>query len=530
MKKLWIAFIVLATLGSIYPFNFQPVELDALRISTFLQTCCRMLGRGDILGNVLLFVPVGFTGILARRPNISIISHLIFVCVVATSVALVLQFLQFYLPSRDENLQDVVWNLVGTGCGVALASLIHVSTASSDGRTTNAAIVPLTLVGTWLIYRLIPFVPSLDFQLIKDSIKPVLSLQILPVSIIHDVTAWSIVAYLLKEVQVGRSLDGYFPAVMMAVFCLEVLIIDNQINFSNVVGGFLAVLLWWGVLRHFRWQKGVLVTLLLFSLAVSGLSPFDIRMQAVPFHWIPFQGFLGGSMYLNTQSAAEKVFMYGSLVYLLWQQNTNIVWSIVASFSFVTIIEIAQTILVGHTPELTDPLLLVFAAMALLVLQNQDENTTLFDPLSTSSKIGRYRAASDFGVEPSGNSTVGVTESINLRHYQSQFLKRLSRVMGVSVSAATRRIVAQQLANPNHTASRTSTPVMDDSIEIRPVRNKKELRHGGGHERWVKHSVNFRQEQFHYLRRISKESGTSVSRTTRQIIEQFIDGLNEDFE
>ena len=32
MKKLWIAFIVVATLGSIYPFNFQAAGLDVVTI------------------------------------------------------------------------------------------------------------------------------------------------------------------------------------------------------------------------------------------------------------------------------------------------------------------------------------------------------------------------------------------------------------------------------------------------------------------------------------------------------------------
>ena len=80
MKKLWIAFIVVATLGSIYPFNFQESELDVATIGVFLKTCCVMLGRGDILGNVILFVPIGFTGIFATRLESSARRRFLFVC------------------------------------------------------------------------------------------------------------------------------------------------------------------------------------------------------------------------------------------------------------------------------------------------------------------------------------------------------------------------------------------------------------------------------------------------------------------
>lgn len=69
MKKLWVASIILATLGSAYPFNFQVVELDLMAIGAFLQSCCKMPGRGDVLGNVILFVPIGFTGMIAVRPD-----------------------------------------------------------------------------------------------------------------------------------------------------------------------------------------------------------------------------------------------------------------------------------------------------------------------------------------------------------------------------------------------------------------------------------------------------------------------------
>lgn len=528
MKKLWIAFIVLATLGSIYPFNFQLVELDATRISAFLQTCCRMLGRGDILGNVLLFVPIGFTGVLARQPNVTTSRHLIYVCVVATSVALVLQLLQIYLPSRDENLQDVVWNLFGTGCGAVSAGFVRISTTSSDGVTADAAIVPLTLIGAWLIYRLIPFVPSIDFQLIKDSIKPILSLQMAPVNVIRDVAAWSIVAYLLKEAQVGRSLDNYLAALITSVLILEVLIVDNQVNLSNVFGAILAVLLWSGVLRHYHWQKGALVAMLILTLVLSGLYPFDIRMEAAPFNWIPFKGLLGGSMYVNTQSAAEKVFLYGSLVYLLWQFDTKFVGGVTVTLLFVTTIEIAQTALVGHTPEITDPLLVVCAAMTLVVLHKQEDNSGLLGSLRTSFETGRLGSARSSSTKPSRLSRAWVNTFVNLRQYQAEFLRQLSQEMGVSVSAAIREIVAQRMAEPKNPEPPTSTVIDDDSIEIRQIRGKQERKGGGGRERWTKHSVNYRQEQFQHLSRMSEESGDSVSKITRQTIELFIDGLGDD--
>ncbi len=207
MRKLWIAFIVVATLGSIYPFNFQAPELGVFTIGDFLKSCCVMPGRGDILGNIILFIPIGFTGMIAVRLESSARRRFLFVCLTGTVVAFALQLMQIFLPSRDANLQDVVWNLLGIVAGALFAGLANGFSSPSEGRKVDVSLAPMTLVGTWLIYRLIPFVPSLDLQLIKDSLKPVLSLHVAPVSIIHDVTAWVIVGYLLQHAQRGVRLD-----------------------------------------------------------------------------------------------------------------------------------------------------------------------------------------------------------------------------------------------------------------------------------------------------------------------------------
>ena len=71
MRQLWIGFAVLITYGSIYPFNFEARTLDATTIQTFLTSCCDKASPGDILGNILLFLPFEFLGVLATRQYIS---------------------------------------------------------------------------------------------------------------------------------------------------------------------------------------------------------------------------------------------------------------------------------------------------------------------------------------------------------------------------------------------------------------------------------------------------------------------------
>ena len=510
MKRLWIAFIVLATLGSIYPFNFQVMELDAQTLGRFFQSCCRMPSRGDILGNIILFVPIGFSGMLAARPEESPARRFLFVCMIAFVVALALQVLQIFLPSRDENLQDIVWNMFGTAGGAALAHLTRLITPRSTQDGTNASLVPLTLVAVWLIYRLIPFVPSLDFQLIKDSVKPLFHLQWTSVSVIHDLTAWLVVAYLLRQAREDFRLDKYFGALIVSVFCLEVLIVDNSIDLSNVVGAVFAFLLWRGISNFDRWHEGVLVLLISLTLLLTGFAPFELLSEPIPFEWLPFRGFLGGSMYLNTQSAAEKVFLYGSMVYIMWRTGIGAFAGVLISVTLVTMVEFAQTRFYGHTPEITDPLLVVFAAIGLLLLETQDRKNALGGPRDlVTHSASRTR------------NTQWVHMPVRFRQRQLDFLVELSEEMGVSVSGATRRIVT------------TFIDGLDNAEESRPRSGAGSSpaagrRQDAAEERWLQHTVNLRRSQFRFLDQLAQEMGVGVSSVTQRIVAEFIDDLERE--
>ena len=134
MRKLWIAFVLLATYVSIYPFNFQFRPINAETLRAFLESWHNMTSRGDILGNVVLFVPFGILGMLAAKPGTQNLRRLVFVCLLGTVFAFALQVAQLYLPSRDQALQDVFWNLLGTVVGATLGMVAGGYLLSSAAR------------------------------------------------------------------------------------------------------------------------------------------------------------------------------------------------------------------------------------------------------------------------------------------------------------------------------------------------------------------------------------------------------------
>ncbi len=527
MTKLWIGFAVVIAYGSIYPFNFQAQDLDATTIQTFLDSCCRRARRGDILQNVVLFAPFGYLGIIAARGGTSLLSRVWVVCIAGSALALALQIAQIYLPSRNESLQDVGWNFIGILGGVLLGVLSHKYILRSAARPHRQTLIPCLLIGSWLIYRLVPFVPSIDFESIKDSLKPLLlNPQIQFINLFHDTVAWMVVASLLQRVQRGVNLDAYLPILIVGVFGLEVLIVNNVVHASNVAGAILALVLWWGVLRHVGWQAGGLAVLLCAMLIVTGLAPFILSPQPNSFGWIPFIGLLGGSMYVNVLAICEKVFLYGSLIYVLWQTRLSQATGTLVAITVVAFVEFAQIYVTGHTPEVTDPLLLVLAALTMMALRPQEDLSRWSDTAQRSNRQMGAIGPGSRAVDPAAES---VARTINLRRDQADFLDQLSQEMEVDTSEVCRLIIDLTLQNVDTTEF--GAPGVQDAaaslrgrVRARPLGDRdRAMEDDKAAQDWTRRTIALERRQFRALTRLAEDNGDSVSRSIRHLIAAFME-------
>ena len=87
MAFLFVLVLVLIVYGSLYPFSFSTQPPSAEVIETFLRSWRHIGGRGDLLGNVALFVPYGFLGMLALPPRDSALMRFALLLVVGFAVA-----------------------------------------------------------------------------------------------------------------------------------------------------------------------------------------------------------------------------------------------------------------------------------------------------------------------------------------------------------------------------------------------------------------------------------------------------------
>ena len=97
--------------------------------------------------------------------------------------------------------------------------------------------------------------------------------------------------------------------------------------------------------------------MLLLTVIVKGIFPLEFSSYSQPFNWVPFYGFLTGSMLINVQNLLEKFFLYGSIIWFFPQQYKRLFTVIFVIL--VTCIEFIQVFLLHHTAEITDPILIM---------------------------------------------------------------------------------------------------------------------------------------------------------------------------
>lgn len=374
LALLWILSALVIIALSIWPFDFHAQMVTQVRVDAFLNSWGWDTNRGDIVGNVLLFVPFAWLGLLTLRRQSWWLRYAV-VAVSGLALAVLCQVLQLALPTRFPTLVDVNWNAVGLVAGLVLATPSWLPVPEPGTGTTRRSItaVPWLLVACWGAFRLAPFVPAVDWQLIKNNLKPLLALEDLKAeSLLVNLAAWLTIGWLLRQSDSRRRLDLWVPALLAAVLLGETLIAGRGgLSPNHTLGGLLGVTLW---LLAVRWLERVQTPLVLLALLAAiiweNLAPFDFAGEAVqPFHWTPFRGILAGNRLLNAATLCRKGFLYGGLVYLGGTLTRSWLLGGLLAASLLTALEFAQCFQPSHFPEVTDPLLAAGFAALLSALQ-----------------------------------------------------------------------------------------------------------------------------------------------------------------
>jgi len=383
--RILIAFVyLLIAYGSLFPFNFSIAEFTS---SYEKLLSIDVSGMGDVLGNILLFVPLGF---LYSLENLSdqgqwnLTRRGLWWKVF--TFALILQVMQIALPQRDQNLLDAVFNLLGFFIGFYSVNFVNLKALTFQAKLRH---LPVAIALTYFLSELSPFIPSLDFQAFKNSIKPLLQMPSL--SIVYDllieVVVWLLVVRLLSF---GREKAPLKTIVSLWLLMLlgKVIIYFNFITMVDVIAPIIVILLAANIdFTHKKATKIILAlavfTFALTSVGLIGQANFSVET------FIPFHAYLSGQLYIGVKVILYKLFLFGAMLWLTLEIGKDVKKSAFLLTFLVAFLEFVQIFMSVRTTDLGDVVLVVIAYLLVRYLGDYlaTEESLCAPPLSTNNEL-----------------------------------------------------------------------------------------------------------------------------------------------
>jgi len=356
--------------GTLYPFDFTTVNTH---VESVLKLLARSVdtrsGLGDLIANIALFIPCGFFAMQCLFRRTPRFLQFLFVVILGAAFSSVIECAQIYLPSRTTSIYDFAMNVLGTCLGAVVGCIDwrrELSRLQNGHRPPT--MFPVLLITTWIGYRLFPYVPTVDVQQMKDALKPLFAARLLPTDML---------GYFITTLVIGRLLLALFPSgrllrtmllLPLGIIAVKPFIMTKVIAPSELVGVTVGVIFCMVFLERLQKSANIIAFLLMALIVIQGLVPFDFRPEPIPFSFIPFIGFSGGYISVSLLVFFSKLFLYGSLVWLLTETGRSLFSTLTISTILLTVIELLHMYVSDHVSEITDPLLAIIMGLALYFL------------------------------------------------------------------------------------------------------------------------------------------------------------------
>jgi VanZ family protein len=370
MLFIWLLTVAIIYYGSLYPFELRPLVNPGKSIAYLLGTTGQWDRAGDLISNILLYIPCGLFGMLALRNRCSNAVAIAFATLAGTLISASVEFLQLYADYRNPTFGDIYANAIGSAIG-ALSGIL----ASKHFRP--AWLAPLVdhpraslLLVLWLGSRLYPYVPTIDLHKYWHALKPLFVSPALPLlDLLRYSVVWLFIAALIHACYGTQRWKFFFPLFAAAFFAAKVLITDLVVKPADLLGCLLAFALWLFVFASTRPRYLLLSLLYLALLLATVLAPFSFsEIQLRDYGWVPFKSLMHGSIGVNVQSFCEKTALYGGMIWLLARSGFffPIATLLTAGLLFVT--TYLQTYLPGRSAEITDVVICLLIGFVFSIL------------------------------------------------------------------------------------------------------------------------------------------------------------------
>ncbi|MTJ11897.1 VanZ family protein [Anabaena sp. UHCC 0187] len=163
-------FVILSILAvfiaTLYPFNF--FLIDNFSIHTIITSFDNASSFQDLVNNILLFMPLGFSSTaFLQKIKIKTISKLFIVVFISAGLSLTVEMLQIFLPSRSPTPADLINNTIGGIVGMICFYIWHSQSfiyilSSLENSNIKNSVKKITLL--FFGYILLSFLISIPWQ------------------------------------------------------------------------------------------------------------------------------------------------------------------------------------------------------------------------------------------------------------------------------------------------------------------------------------------------------------------------------
>lgn len=362
--KQWFGLVCfLIVYGSFYPFSFSSGAPSDTHLLALLDFNVFRAGLADAVSNIVLFIPYGY--LIASFLKVSSAKHLILKTLLPTfAFAYTIQIGQLWAGGRLPWGGDAILNVLGYMIGLVLYFYFSRHFSIRFKVNTPEQKVAMFVVASMLLLELAPFVPSVDMEQFKQSIKQIF---IRPKTelywIFENTVSWLLVLFLSKHF-VFKSLtiqDG--TKLVITILGFKFFLVSNSLNLDALLGGLLALVIWWrlGALLNIK----TVAILTGCTILGNGLYPFELNTTARVFNWLPFSGALTGNVLLNIFAVSKKFALYVCFIVMVMQTKACKYVIFFIPVGLVALSEALQVFVGDSVPESTDVLIVCFLVFLL---------------------------------------------------------------------------------------------------------------------------------------------------------------------
>lgn len=376
MLVLLAIFAVLLLAGSLFPWRFMAGPDLAVAVSHLLHSwkeSVRQSSLHDVFVNLVIYIPIGFTGYLWTGWR-SVTARTLLPLAAGACLSFSVEILQHYVRGRSPGLLDLVCNTASTALGLALAAVFRVVLESRHIQWRRHSSIHLSSA----LLLLALWVSALGWPLhafplgIISRVRALLRPQPWDwLDFLGGVVVWLVAGALLSAVLGPRPTRWMLPLLLPSLYLLALISPGHVFTRSNACGALTATVLFCLMPESRRRPAVWLAWVWLAWIALSGLKPFTLTAESIPFAWIPFEDMFGSNWMESIGVLLQKTWSYGAMFWLFAHTRLSRPVSLAITTLALIAVEIAQRWLPGRAPGLTDPAIGLLAAALLWLVDRR---------------------------------------------------------------------------------------------------------------------------------------------------------------